>query len=589
MAGTNQSLDTLIELARDRSAATPERHRAFETIVRRFEPLVLACTYARLRDPALAEDAAQDAFLLAWQRLDQLREPEAFPGWIRRLALTQCHRRLRGMRLELRPEDEAREVAAPADPVADAERAADASLVRSALAQLAPGDRLVLILFYGCERSQAEVAEWLGVPVTTISRRLAHAKRRMRKVAGDALAGGLRAQCKHSSESFLVEFSARMRGVEPDDAAGIGHLAGGLGLDHVSRIAPPAPACAYLIEDMASGAPIAYADARPTIFRPIYDLHLAVGKHALKRHAGDVLLTQVVQDLVASDAITLRHGTSTRHAALIEFLCGRGFQIVERAQDWRLEAAASARHTAPTPSGNGLTFEGIDALPRDAALFDAVLDLITETLADDPSERAFLPLHPDALRRSLRAQRDGLVTISGGRPQGLITVSVDDVVQDALRLTMVLVRKDQRRHGIASAMLASLLGRHHGASLRLVAPAAADLAAWLTSRGFTQAAERLVLERLLRKTVPLAPELLDEYAGRYVVEARPGEPIVIERHGDTLISKTRDMRDCLLASSESEFFTRHHDGRGRFERDETGRVARLVIREGPREFIAVRK
>jgi len=30
-------------------------------------------------------------------------------------------------------------------------------------------------------------------------------------------------------------------------------------------------------------------------------------------------------------------------------------------------------------------------------------------------------------------------------------------------------------------------------------------------------------------------------------------------------------------------------GRGRFERDETGRVARLVIREGPREFIAIRR
>ena len=313
------------------------------------------------------------------------------------------------------------------------------------------------------------------------------------------------------------------------------------------------------------------------------------GENALKRHAGDVLLTQVVQDLVARDAITLRHGTSARHAALIEFLCGRGFQIVERAQDWRLEAAACAARRAPTPSGNGLTFTGIEALARDAALFDAVLNLLTETIADDPSARAFLPIHPDALRRSLRAQRDGLFAIAGGRLQGLITASVDEVVQNALRLTMVLVRKDQRRHGVASAMLASLLGRHDGAPLRLVAPTAADLTAWLTSRGFAQVAECLVLERPLRKTVPLPPELLDEYVGRYVVDARPGEPIVIERHGDTLISKTRDMRDVLLASSESEFFTRHHDGRGRFERDETGRVARLVIREGSREFIAIRR
>ena len=80
MANTNQSLGTLIELARDATAATPERHQAFEEIVRRFQQPVVAYTYARLRDPALAEDAAQDAFFLAWQRLHQLRDLAAFPG-----------------------------------------------------------------------------------------------------------------------------------------------------------------------------------------------------------------------------------------------------------------------------------------------------------------------------------------------------------------------------------------------------------------------------------------------------------------------------------------------------------------------------
>ncbi len=218
-----------------------------------------------------------------------------------------------------------------------------------------------------------------------------------------------------------------------------------------------------------------------------------------------------------------------------------------------------------------------------------MLNLVTDAIADDPSASVFLPIHPDALGRSLRAQRDGIVATAGGRLLGLMTASADDVAPDTLRLNMVLVRKDQRRHGLASAMLACLLAQHDGTSVTLVAPAAADLTAWLTSRGFVQMADRLLLERLLRKTIPLAPTLRREYVGRYVVEARHGEPIVIEQHGESLISKTRDMRDLLLASSESEFFTRYHDGRGRFERDETGRVARLVIREGPREFIAIRK
>ena len=314
----------------------------------------------------------------------------------------------------------------------------------------------------------------------------------------------------------------------------------------------------------------------------------AIGEEALKRHAGDVLLTQILQDLVARDAITLQHRTSARHASLLEFLTARGFQVVERAQDWRLGATARAALAAPKPSRDEWVFTDIAAVSRDPALFDAVLNLLTEAIADEPSERAFLPIHPDALRRSLRAQRAGMVAMSGGRLQGLIAASADDVVPDALRLNLVLVREDRRREGLASAMLARLLEAHDGTPLRLVAPAATDLAAWLTGRGFVQVADLLLLERLLRKTVPVAPELLDEYVGRYVVEARPGVQIVIERHSDSLISKTRDMRDLLLASSASEFFTRHHDGRGRFERDATGRVTRLVFNDGPRQLVAIR-
>jgi RNA polymerase sigma factor (sigma-70 family) len=133
MASTDQTLDALIGMARDVSAPTARRHQAFEEIVRRFQDLALACARAQLRDPALAEDAAQDAFLVAWERLKQLRETAAFPGWIRRLVLTQCHRRLRAKRLDLHPESESENVPAAIAPAADVEMADAAALVRLAL------------------------------------------------------------------------------------------------------------------------------------------------------------------------------------------------------------------------------------------------------------------------------------------------------------------------------------------------------------------------------------------------------------------------------------------------------------------------
>src|SRR6185369_908976 len=121
----------------------------------------------------------------------------------------------------------------------------------------------------------------------------------------------------------------------------------------------------------------------------------------------------------------------------------------------------------------------------------------------------------------------------------------------------------------------------------LMAPARPDLMGWLTQCGFVHVTDALIVERLLRKSVRIAPERLDEYVGRYV-EAPGAEPVVVERFGDSLICKLRDMRDLLLAASDREFFTTHHYGEGRFERDESGRVARLIITEGARELVAVR-
>ncbi len=159
---------------------------------------------------------------MAWERLDQLRNPDAFSGWIRRLVLTQCQRRLRSPRLPLAGQDEAEAVPTPTDETTAAIAAHNKAIVQSALAQVSAGDRLVLMLFYGSERSHAEIAEWLRVPTTTVARRLAHAKRRLRGHLLHVWSGELRAQVRTASDAFDVELSARLRRVCADDASKCG-------------------------------------------------------------------------------------------------------------------------------------------------------------------------------------------------------------------------------------------------------------------------------------------------------------------------------------------------------------------------------
>src|SRR5215211_7550825 len=63
--------------------------------------MAFACAFAVLGDAYLAQDTAQEAFVIAWQKLAQLREPAAFPGWFKRIVLTQCNRLTRCKRLQL--------------------------------------------------------------------------------------------------------------------------------------------------------------------------------------------------------------------------------------------------------------------------------------------------------------------------------------------------------------------------------------------------------------------------------------------------------------------------------------------------------
>ena len=58
---------------------------AYEAIYDRFQQMALAYAYSILGDYDLAEDARQDAFVSAYCDLLTLREPAAFPGWLRQI------------------------------------------------------------------------------------------------------------------------------------------------------------------------------------------------------------------------------------------------------------------------------------------------------------------------------------------------------------------------------------------------------------------------------------------------------------------------------------------------------------------------
>ena len=165
----------LVETARDPAVSLQEQHLAFAQLVEQSQHLVFGLALTLLRDADDARDAVQEAFATAWLRLRQLRDPTAFPTWLRTIVATQCARQLR--RRGRRPG-----VAEPPRSVeADTRRVDYQALVASAVAALPDGERHVTVLFYFLEYSQPEIARVLRLKPGTVAKRLHSARSRIRR------------------------------------------------------------------------------------------------------------------------------------------------------------------------------------------------------------------------------------------------------------------------------------------------------------------------------------------------------------------------------------------------------------------------
>jgi RNA polymerase sigma factor (sigma-70 family) len=155
---------------------------AFTELVRRFQDMAFGYAFVLLRDFQSAEDAAQEAFLAAYANLHTLREPDAFPGWLRGIVRHQCAHILRRRRVETVPLDQVTDAAAQAqEPQQLLEAREMRAAVLAAVNTLPQTLREVTALYYIREYSQQEIAAFLQVPVTTVNNRLHAARTKLKR------------------------------------------------------------------------------------------------------------------------------------------------------------------------------------------------------------------------------------------------------------------------------------------------------------------------------------------------------------------------------------------------------------------------
>lgn len=174
------------------AAAQHGDEAAFVDLIRVRTNRLFATAQRILRDVDRAEDALQDALVIAWRDLRGLRDPDRFDAWLTRLLVHVCithaaRERRRVANLRVLPVD------GPAAPD-ELLGVADRDLLDRGFRRLPPEQRAILTLHHFLGYSPAEIADTLGIPAGTARSRLHYAHRAMRAAleadARSAVVGG---------------------------------------------------------------------------------------------------------------------------------------------------------------------------------------------------------------------------------------------------------------------------------------------------------------------------------------------------------------------------------------------------------------
>src|SRR5687768_10055278 len=153
---------------------------SYGDLVRATQTMAYGVALGVLRDPGIAQDAVQQAYLRAFRRLGTLQDPAAFAGWLRRIVITVASNMRRARRFTLLQLDDIPEV-----PVLDEAETRWSDLQRhrlaAALLTLSPEDRQLCDRRYHGRWSTARLAVQAGVDEAAMRKRLQRVRDKLRK------------------------------------------------------------------------------------------------------------------------------------------------------------------------------------------------------------------------------------------------------------------------------------------------------------------------------------------------------------------------------------------------------------------------
>lgn len=150
---------------------------AFRSLYEKYYSLAVGIARSRLSDVQLTEDAAQEAFAIAYRTVATLQNKERFPQWLG----TIC-RRTASRIADAKDADESLSSSDQHEPTNDPNLAALKQQVQEALEELDATTREIVLLHYFSRMSYEEIATAVDLTTQAIHGRLQRARRTLRKI-----------------------------------------------------------------------------------------------------------------------------------------------------------------------------------------------------------------------------------------------------------------------------------------------------------------------------------------------------------------------------------------------------------------------
>ena len=163
-------------------APDPATEQSFTELVSEYQTSLLRMCYLNLHDAGLAEDAVQETFVKAYRTLGEFRGDSSLRTWLMRIAINTCRDMQRGSWLKHISRTVTLDLLAePSESFPE-----DALAVNMEIARLPVKLRETVLLYYYQGMGIGEVAEALGIAVSSASERLKRAKEKLRYALKEA-------------------------------------------------------------------------------------------------------------------------------------------------------------------------------------------------------------------------------------------------------------------------------------------------------------------------------------------------------------------------------------------------------------------